>query len=307
MSTVNRADPLAFPPGLLLVHKRAGETSFGKVREVQAQLEAAQLKLPVSHAGALDPFAEGLVILLLGPATRLMNALHVAPKRYVAQIAWGTETDSGDLGGKVVASGEPSALTPESLDAALPAFLGWRDQVPPSTSNKRVDGERAYVKAHRGEVFEVPPSRVYLHDARWVSHALPASSTLELSCGGGFYVRSLARDLGRSVGARAHLTGLRRTAIGPWREPAPGAAVPVTGRALLPWCPSREVTGAEANTLRQGGAIARGEFRPPEWPLPDGFFEGPLPVRAFQAERLVALLEAQDARTLRSSVWLRGL
>lgn len=295
-----------FRPGLLLVHKRVGETSFGKVREVQAQLAAQGAKLPVSHAGALDPFAEGLVILLLGPATRLMEALHVAPKRYVAEVRWGAETDSGDAQGRVVAEGDALAITPAALDAALAGQLGWRDQVPPATSNKRVDGERAYLKAHRGEQFELPPSRVYLHEARWVAHALPRSSTLELVCGGGYYVRALARDLGRAVGAKAHLTGLRRTGIGPWADPPEGEARAVFGRALLPWCPSRDVSGAEANSLRQGGRIPLGEAKPPEWPLPAGFAEAPLPVRVFQNDRLVALAREADG-SLRSAVWLRGL
>lgn len=301
-----KKNPRPFPPGLLLVHKRVGETSFGKVREIQSQLEAASPKLPISHAGALDPFAQGLVILLLGPATRLMSALHAAPKRYLAEVRWGAETDTGDLGGQIVANGTPDALTPEALDAALEDFLGWRDQIPPNASNKRVAGERAYVKAHRGETFELPPSRVYLHEARWRSHSLPASSTLELTCGGGYYVRALARDLGRKTGARALLSGLHRTAIGPWCDPPEEAPASITGRALLPWCASRDVSDAEANALRQGGPIPRGDVRPPTQPLPPGFIEAPLPVRAFQRDRLVALLEEQGG-ALRSSTWLRGL
>jgi tRNA pseudouridine55 synthase len=295
-----------FGPGLLLVHKRVGETSFGKVRELQAQLAGRGEKLPVSHAGALDPFAEGLVILLLGPATRLMDALHVAPKRYVAEVRWGTETDSGDGQGRVTATGEAAALTPSALEAALVEQLGWRDQVPPTTSNKRVEGERAYLKAHRGEQFELPPSRVYLHEACWIAHALPQASTLELVCGGGYYVRALARDLGRATGARAHLSALRRTGIGPWADPPEGAPNAITHRALLPWCPSREVSDPEANALRQGGAVSRGNLKAPEWPLPPGFAEAPLPVRAFQKDRLVALAR-QTEEGLRSAVWLRGI
>src|SRR4029077_12213796 len=113
-------------------------------------------------------------------------------------------------------------------------FLGWQEQVPPATSNKRVDGERAYQKAHRGEEVVLPPSRVYLHSARWLSHDLPRSSTLELVSGGGDYVRAPARDLGRATGAFGHLTKLRRAAIGPWRDPEQGRVL-LRGAELFPW------------------------------------------------------------------------
>ena len=194
-------------PGIYLVHKPVGQTSFSLVRSLMEEVRAAGIRrdrLPVCHGGALDPFAEGLLLLLAGEATRLMDLLHAVPKTYVAEIAWGVETDNGDPLGRVVARADAGSLTPERLQQALAAFIGWQDQVPPRTSNKRVAGERAYRKAHRGESFELPPSRVYLHEARWLGHHLPASSTLELVTGGGYYVRSLARDLGRATGALAH-------------------------------------------------------------------------------------------------------
>ena len=83
------------------------------------------------------------MLVLVGPATKLFPLLHAAPKRYRATVAWGVETDNGDLLGNTVAEGDAGALTPEALDAALTPFLGWRDQVPPRHSNKRVDGKRA--------------------------------------------------------------------------------------------------------------------------------------------------------------------
>ena len=173
-------------PGIYLVHKPVGQTSFSLVRSLMEEVRAAGIRrdrLPICHGGALDPFAEGLLLLLAGEATRLMDLLHAVPKTYVAGIAWGAETDNGDPLGRVVARAEAGGLTPERLEQALAAFIGWQDQVPPRTSNKRVAGERAYRKAHRGESFELPPSRVYLHEARWLNHRLPASSTLELGRG----------------------------------------------------------------------------------------------------------------------------
>ena len=189
----------------------------------QAEAEGGRgKKLSICHGGTLDPFAEGLLLLLVGPATRLMDFLHPIPKTYEAEVVWGAETDNGDLHGRILREGSPAALTPAALDAALAGFLGFREQVPPAHSNKRVDGERAYVKAHRGEAVELPPSTVYLHAAEWLSHALPRRSRLRLTCKGGYYVRALARDLGRTLGCGAHLGKLRRTAIGPWLDPGPG-------------------------------------------------------------------------------------
>jgi len=292
--------------GIYLVHKPPGRTSFDLVRDFMEEVRLAGIrrdKLPVCHGGVLDPFAEGLVLLLAGQATRLMDLLHPVPKTYEATIAWGAETDNGDPLGQIVARGDPAALTAASIEAALPRFLGFQDQVPPSTSNKRIDGERAYVRAHRGEVFELPPSRVYLHEARFIAHDLPRSSTLRLVCGGGYYVRSLARDLGRVLSARAHLSALRRTAIGPWEDPA--ERVFLRGAALFPWCASREVSAAELAVLRSGEGIEPGDVRAPEWRLPDGFPDPRAPIRALQAGALHAMLR-EDGGLLRAAPWLRA-
>lgn len=294
-------------PGIYLVHKPVGDTSFSVVRTFMEEIRATALKakLPVCHGGTLDPFAEGLLLLLVGQATRLMEFLHSVPKRYVAEVAWGAETDNGDPLGRVVSCGDASALTPEALDAALPGFLGWREQIPPATSAKKIGGEPAYKKAHRGEHVDMPPSRVYLHEARWLSHDLPRSSRLEIACRGGYYVRALARDLGRQLGCGAHLSGLRRTAIGPWEDPSPGQRVWIHGAQLLSWCTSRLLTDVEADALKQGRAIPQGEVRPPDWRAPEGFPDPGGPVRGLHRDKLVALLREQDGG-LHSFANLRG-
>ncbi|GMU58790.1 MAG: tRNA pseudouridine synthase B [Myxococcaceae bacterium] len=279
-----------------LVHKPVGVTSFALVEEFRTR-HAGPYRLKVMHGGVLDPFAQGLVVLLVGAATRLFERLHEVPKTYVATVAWGRETDTLDPHGAVVATGDPASLSEAQLEQALSSFLGWKDQVPPATSNKRVDGERAYAKAHRGEEVVLPSSRVYLHAARWRSHALSASSLLELTCGGGYYVRSLARDVGRLVGARAHLAALERTSLGPYVDPR-GEAVSCTGREVLPWLPSRELTDAEVGALRRGQTLGAGKSRPPQWELPAGFPPPPPLTRAFHQGRLVALLQDGRAHTL---------
>lgn len=277
------------PSALWRVHKPVGATSASLVEDFR-RAHAGNFTLKVSHGGVLDPFAEGLVLLLVGSANRLFEALHEVPKTYVATVRWGLETDTGDSGGREVSRGDARALTPDQLDAALISFRGWTDQTPPSTSNKRVGGERAYEKAHRGEKVELPAQQVYLHSARWLSHQLPASSTLEVVVRGGFYVRSLAVDLGRALGVGAHLAALRRTAIGPYEDVS--EPVQVTGREVLPWLPSMELSDAQWGELKRD-VRPRVMSTPGTWPMPSGFPEPSAGVRAFHQGRLVALIKSE--------------
>ena len=292
--------------GLHLVHKPVGGTSFALVKDfMRAAREAGQGKLAIGHGGTLDPFADGLLLILAGQATRLMELMHPLPKTYEATVVWGVETETCDPMGVVVAEGDASPLTVERLDAALAAFLGWHDQIPPATSAKKIGGEAAYKKAHRGEEVVLPPSRVYLHEAAWISHALPRQSVLRITCRGGFYVRSLARDLGRALGCGAHLATLRRTAIGPWADPGLNSTAVVAGEALIPWCRTRRLDDDEARRLGMGQPIALGAFEPPAWPWPEGFPDPAAPVRALHEGKLVALLkETEDG--LRTFANLRG-
>ena len=292
--------------GIHLVHKAVGQSSFDVIRDFKRRaFEAGQKKLALGHGGTLDPFAEGLLLVLAGQATRLMELLHPLPKTYVAEVAWGVETDTCDRHGKPVAEAGATHLTPASLEAALVPFLGWTEQIPPATSAKKIDGEAAYRKAHRGEVVVMKPCRVFLLSARWLAHTLPRQSTLEITCRGGFYVRSLARDLGRALGCGAHLTALRRTAIGPWTEPGVGQEQLVTGAELLPWCPTRMLSDEEAEQLSHGRAIQVGAAVPATWQLPAGFPDPGAPLRALHGDRLVALLKATD-EGLRTFANLRG-
>jgi tRNA pseudouridine55 synthase len=292
--------------GIHLVHKEVGQSSFDVIRGFKRRaFEAGQKKLALGHGGTLDPFADGLLLVLAGQATRLMELLHPLPKTYVAEVAWGLETDTCDLHGKPLSdlAGAPPSL--EALEAALAPFLGWTEQVPPATSAKKIDGEAAYKKAHRGEEVVMKPCRVFLLSASWLSHDLPGSSTLELTCRGGYYVRSLARDLGRALGCGAHLRALRRTAIGPWTDPGVGQEGLIQGSDLLPWCPSRRLTDDEAERLGHGRAIELGETEPPTWALPEGFPDPGAPLRALHNGRLVALLKPAD-EGLRTFANLRG-
>ncbi len=292
--------------GIYLVHKPVGPTSFSLVREAMAEAQAAGLeKFPICHGGTLDPFAEGLMLLLAGQATRLIELFHPLPKVYEVEVAWGRETDTGDPLGRAVAEGDPSQLQAEVLGSALATFRGFSLQIPPATCAKKIGGEPAYKKAHRGEDVALPPSRVYLHEARFLSHALPRSSRLWLCCRGGFYVRALVRDLGRAVGCPAHVATLKRSAIGPYGDPPPGERVHVQGEELLGWCRSRRLRDEEADDLRQGRSIARGEVEAARDALPTGFPDPAGPVRALHRGKVVALLQELEGR-LQPVANLRG-
>jgi tRNA pseudouridine55 synthase len=289
-------------PGIHLVHKPIGPTSFSIVQ----QFKSAHKNSPkICHGGTLDPFASGLLLILVEPATKLFDHLHVIPKIYDATVRWGVETDNGDPLGRIIFTGDPAALTPKQLDDALKNFTGWHDQTPHATSAKRIDGERAYLKAHRGETVNMPASKVYLHEARWLSHDLPHYSRLRLSVRGGYYVRALARDLGQFLKCRAHLSELHRISIGPWLDPGPDRIIELHGREILPWASSRILTDQEVGELRQARDIPIGELLPPDWSLPENFPDRQTPIRGFHTGKLSFLLLSHDER-LRSVISLRG-
>ncbi len=200
--------------GLLLVDKPAGVSSHDVVGAARRALGEQR----IGHAGTLDPFATGLLVLLVGRATRLLPHLPGDPKVYDAVIAFGAETDTEDLLGAVVreAPRPPRA----ALLAALPQFVGVIEQVPPAYSAKRVDGRRAYARARAGETVALAPVRIRVD--RWevrdlvVADGAVREATVRITCGGGTYVRALARDLARAAGSAAHLTALRRIRSGPF-------------------------------------------------------------------------------------------
>jgi len=279
-------------PGVYLAHKPVGLTSFDVVRSFKrAAFDAGQKKWPVGHGGTLDPFARGLLLVLSGQATRLMELIHPLPKAYEAIVEWGVETDSGDHLGGIVSERCAEGITEERLGDAVKGFLGWSSQVPPATSAKKIGGEAAYKKVHRGEDVILPPSQVYLHEAEWASHDLPKRSKLRIVCRGGFYVRSLARDLGRALGCGAHLSGLLRKAIGPWEDPGENGQGLATGPDALPWCPMRALSEEESDHIAKGRPIRIGEVAAGRHSLPEGFPDPSAPIAAIFQSKLVALLK----------------
>lgn len=201
--------------GLLYVDKPAGMTSHDVVSVVR---RAARSKR-VGHAGTLDPFATGLLVLAVNSATRLLPYVVGEPKVYDAVIRFGYETDTDDRTGEVTReANSPAAdvladVGAKPLREAIAALTGQLAQVPPAFSAKHVNGERAYAIARRGDVVELPP--VAVHVMGWERLVSTADSlTVRITCGGGTYIRALARDLGRTLGSAAHCESLRRVASG---------------------------------------------------------------------------------------------
>lgn len=194
--------------GLLLVDKPAGITSHDVVGRVRRALRTKR----VGHAGTLDPFATGLLLCAVGQSTRLLQYVNGEPKLYRTRIVFGTATDSHDATGAVIGQGPPPDW--DRLESALNALTGELEQVPPDYSAKHVDGERAYAKARRGERMALAP--VVVRVIRWdVTERGDDWLEADITCGGGTYIRALARDLGAALGTVAHCASLRRLASGP--------------------------------------------------------------------------------------------
>ena len=196
--------------GLLLVDKPAGMTSHDVVLAARRAFGESR----IGHAGTLDPFATGLLVLLLGRATRLLPYLEGVPKVYEASIALGSETETDDLHGAVLRTAPPPSDA--AIAEAIARLTGPLEQIPPAYSAKRVAGRRAYDAARAGVALELAPASVEVFAWRDVSREGDLlRATIE--CGAGTYVRALARDLGRLTGSAAHLAALRRTRSGPFR------------------------------------------------------------------------------------------
>jgi tRNA pseudouridine55 synthase len=169
------------------------------------------------HAGTLDPLATGILPIALGEATKTVPFLMDADKAYRFTIAWGVETASFDREGAVTASSDRRPA-PEAVTAALGAFIGEIEQVPPDYSAVKVDGARAYDLAREGVAMELKARRVIIHDARVTATPDADHTVIEMECGKGTYVRALVRDLAAALGAHAHVSELRRTRVGPFTE-----------------------------------------------------------------------------------------
>jgi tRNA pseudouridine55 synthase len=195
----------------MVIDKPAGLSS-ARALDPLKRLVARRAK--VGHAGTLDPFATGVLLALVGDATRLSDLATGLPKTYEATVAFGKETDTLDPEGEVTAERDPGEPRPD-LAAVASRFVGEIEQVPPAFSALKVGGRRAYQLARAGAPVELEARRVRVHGIDVLTVAWP-EVLVRVVCGAGFYVRAFARDLGRALGLPAHLAALRRTHIGPF-------------------------------------------------------------------------------------------
>ncbi len=201
----------------LYIDKPLEWTSFDVVKRVRGVLlhRLHRKKMKVGHAGTLDPLATGVMIVVTGRSTKLIESLQAGVKEYVATIQLGATTPSYDLETEVDATYPTEHITCEAVEAVLPRFRGRIEQVPPSFSACKVDGHRAYKMARKGHEVELKP-KVLVIDEIEVEEFDPERMTLRLRivCSKGTYIRALARDIGQALDSGGHLIALRRTRVG---------------------------------------------------------------------------------------------
>ena len=250
--------------GWFILDKPLGMTSTKAVGKVRRAFDAAK----AGHAGTLDPLASGILPIAMGEATKVVAMAMDGAKAYRFTIRWGEERDTDDAEGAVIAeSGErPTAA---EIEAALPQFTGEIEQVPPAYSAIKVNGARAYDLARGGETPELAARLIRIDELHLLECPDADHAVLEMICGKGAYVRGVARDLGRVLGCRGHVSELRRTRVGDFdenmaisldkledmghKEALDDLLLPV--EAALADIPALPVTGPEAERLRFGQAI----------------------------------------------------
>ena len=294
--------------GWISLDKPKGLTSTQAVARVRRFFDAQK----AGHAGTLDPLATGILPIALGEATKTVPFVMDRDKVYRFLIRWGEARTTDDAEGEVIQTSDvrPSEA---AVSAALPSFVGEIWQTPPKFSAIKIDGERAYDIAREGGEVEIEPRLVEIYEANYLGSPDPDHTELEVVCGKGTYVRSLARDLGQMLGTCGHIAELRRTRVGPFEEKSAislemlealgdsprhlESLFPV--ETVLDDIPALAVSGDQAARLRQGrsvivrpqaflaepaphGAIALGAVAEPEDDEPDIAY-------AMEKGRLVAL------------------
>lgn len=250
--------------GWINLDKPSGMTSAACVNAVRRATGAAKL----GHAGTLDPSATGILPIALGEATKTMPYVTDSSKRYAFSVHWGARTTTDDADGEII---ETSDVRPDkaAIHAALPAFVGAVEQVPPAFSAIKIDGERAYTKARAGEDFELQSRVIDVHAFELLEVLDEDRARFTVTSGKGAYMRALARDLAIALGTCGHLSDLRRMAVGPFDESAAislekleqlghsAAASPILlpVETALDGIPALALSDREAERLRHGQAV----------------------------------------------------
>ncbi|MFA1539354.1 tRNA pseudouridine(55) synthase TruB [Actinomadura monticuli] len=274
--------------GLVIVDKPADWTSHDVVGKMRRLAKTRR----VGHAGTLDPMATGVLVLGVGKATRLLGHLALTRKGYDATIRLGQSTNTDDAEGEITATASAASVADEALLAGVAALTGPIQQVPPQVSAIKVNGERAYKMARKGEEVALAARPVTVHeftvlDVRRDGDLIDVDASV--SCSSGTYIRALARDLGASLGCGGHLTALRRTRVGPYDLPmartldqlAEKLEILPMGEAVAAVFPRRDVSDDDARKIAHGGRLPAAGL-------------GPGPVGVFGPDgALLALVEEQ--------------
>ncbi|HWU46988.1 MAG TPA: tRNA pseudouridine(55) synthase TruB [Humibacter sp.] len=297
--------------GILLVDKPGGWTSHDVVARVRRLAGTRK----VGHAGTLDPMATGLLVVGVGTATRLLTFLVGTHKQYEATIRLGASTTTDDAEGEVVTVAPPAAIATIQTGqfmAAMAALTGDIMQVPSSVSAIKVDGKRAYARVRNGEDVDLPARPVTVSAFELLS-SQPVDAEgrpgidlrVRIDCSSGTYVRALARDLGEALGVGAHLTALRRTAVGPFTiaEAAELEELPVAERLLTPTQAATRIFDRFDLSVDQAVDLGHGKRLPVDAltattsrPIPPERAKGPFAAVAPDG-RLVGLVEVRDGAT----------
>jgi tRNA pseudouridine55 synthase len=288
--------------GWVCLDKPAGLGSTPAVSRVRRLFGAQK----AGHAGTLDPLADGVLPIALGEATKTVPFLMEAAKTYRFTIAWGVQTDTLDAAGEVTAR-SAARPAPADVEAALGAFVGEIDQVPPAFSAIKLNGERAYDLARAGLAPQLEPRRVRIDSLRLLGAPDADHVELELDCGKGTYVRALARDLAAATGAVGHVSRLRRLRVGPFtaeraiglerleelchRGDVLGALLPV--ETALDDIPALAVTDEDAFRLSQGRSVV---LLPRQVETLKVRLGASRTVSALSGQRIVALCEMRAGR-----------
>ena len=291
---------MAAPDGILLVDKPPGVTSFTVVGRVRAALRplaagpSGGRKFRCGHAGTLDPLATGLLLVLVGRASRLSPFLMGLDKTYAATLRFGAETDTLDREGQVVGTA-PAPEDPEAVAACLDRFRGEVQQIPPLYSSLKQDGTSLHRLMRAGQEVAEPQARTVTIGQLEITAARWGAEVKELDilvgCSSGTYIRSLARDLGRAAGSAAYLQALRRTRVGPFAVgDALGGVMDLGGEALASGMVSPAAAVAHLPRLvlepLEAQAVLQGVQPDPRW---RARIEG-LPAGAGKQEGLFAIL-----------------
>jgi tRNA pseudouridine55 synthase len=288
--------------GWICLDKPAGLGSTSAVSRVRRAFQAQK----AGHAGTLDPLAEGILPIALGEATKTVPILVDAGKTYRFTIAWGVETATFDAEGEVTARSDVRPTT-EAIDAALSAFVGDIEQIPPAFSAVKVGGERAYDLARDGRPPDLAPRPVRIDALRLLETPDADHAALEMDCGKGVYVRALARDLAVALGTVGHVSWLRRTRVGPFaesraigleqledlchRKQALEVLLPV--ETALDDIPALAVTAEDAFRLTQGRSVV---LLPRQVETLKARLDASRIVSALSGNRIVALCEMRAGR-----------